>query len=251
MQWLCVAPHWQQDANGQATLGGTVRDITRTKLHQNTTNKFTSKKNTILEILSHDLAGSFVMVQQLTGYVRDTLGNYANPQVPEMLNMVLDTSQRSVKLIHDLVNQEFLETTDIPLRRERVDLRERILQALEPAQYLKGSETQHLQVELPPEPVYAEVDIDKYLQVMGNLMLNAYKFTPDGGHITHYGAPHSDRRWHWHSGRVAAALVRAVYSGAPPGPTRRTHHRPRPATLQNHRGAARRRAQRRKRRRPG
>jgi two-component system sensor histidine kinase VicK len=184
IQWLCVAPHWQQDASGQASLGGTIRDITRLKLQQNTTNKFTSKKNTVLEILSHDLAGSFVMVQQLTGYVRDALGDHANPQVPEMLNMVLDTSQRSVKLIHDLVNQEFLETTEIPLRRERVDLRERIMQALEPAQYLKGSETQHLQVELPPEPVYAEVDIDKYLQVMGNLMLNAYKFTPDGGHIT-------------------------------------------------------------------
>jgi two-component system sensor histidine kinase VicK len=183
-QWLCVTPHWQQDASGQTSLGGSVRDITRGKLYQNTSDKFTSKKNTILEILSHDLAGSFVMVQQLTGYVRDALQDHPSTQVPEMLTMVLDTCQRSVKLINDLVNQEFLESTEIPLKRDRVDLRERIIMALEPAQYLKGSETLHLQVELPPGPVYAEVDINKYLQVVGNLMLNAYKFTPDGGHIT-------------------------------------------------------------------
>jgi two-component system sensor histidine kinase VicK len=183
-QWLCVTPHWQQDASGQASLGGTVRNISRSKLHKNNTDKFTSKKNTVLEILSHDLAGSFVLVQQLIGYVRDAVSNHDNPQVLEMLNMVLDTSQRSVKLIHALVNQEFLESTEIPLKREWVNLSERVMEALEPAQYLKGSETQHLQVELPSEPVYAEVDIDKYLQVLGNLMLNAYKFTPNGGHIT-------------------------------------------------------------------
>jgi two-component system sensor histidine kinase VicK len=183
-QWLCVTPHWLQDASGQASLGGIVRDISRSKLYQDNSDKFTSKKNTVLEILSHDLAGSFVMVQQLTGYVREGLRDHPNPQVLSMLDMVLDTSQRSVKLIHDLVNQEFLESTEIPLKREWVDLRERIIEALEPAQYLPGSETLHLQVELPPEPLYAEVDISKYLQVMGNLMLNAYKFTPDGGHIT-------------------------------------------------------------------
>lgn len=183
-QWLCVTPHWQQDAAGQVWLGGTVRDITRTKHYQDSSDKFNSKKNTVLEILSHDLSGSFVMVQQLTGYVRDALGNYANPQVPEMLNMVLDTSQRSVQLIRNLVDQEFLETTEIPLKRERVDLRERISEALAPAQYLPGGEALHLQVELPPKPVYAEVDVNKMLQVMNNLLLNAYKFTPDGGHIT-------------------------------------------------------------------
>jgi two-component system sensor histidine kinase VicK len=183
-QWLCLLPHWQQDATGGAVLGGTVRDITRSRSYQDNSDKFTSKKNTVLEILSHDLAGSFVMVQQLTTYVRDALREHPNPQVLEMLGMVLDTSQRSVNLINDLVNQEFLETTEIPLKRERVDLRERFVEALEPAQYLPGSEALHLKVELPPEPVYAEVDVNKFLQVMGNLMLNAYKFTPDGGHIT-------------------------------------------------------------------
>jgi two-component system sensor histidine kinase VicK len=182
--WLCLSPHWQQDADGHVVLGGTVRDSTRNRNYLDNSDKFTSKKNTVLEILSHDLAGSFVMVQQLTTYVRDALREHPNPQVLQMLGMVLDTSQRSVSLIHDLVNQEFLETTSIPLKRERVDLRERITEGLEPAQYLPGSAALHLQVELPPGPVYAEVDVNKFLQVIGNLMFNAYKFTPDGGHIT-------------------------------------------------------------------
>lgn len=76
----------------------------------------------VLEILSHDLAGAFIILQQLTDCVREELEDPTNPRVPEMLTLMRDTSQKSVAMIHDLVDQEFLESTSIPLRRERVDL---------------------------------------------------------------------------------------------------------------------------------
>ena len=183
-QWLCLLPSWQQDADGTIRLGGTLRDITTGKRAQQTTTKFSAKKNTVLEILAHDLAGAFVSLQQLTGYVREEMNTRVTPQVNEMLHMMQDTSQRGVQLIRDLVDQEFLESSTVALKRERVDLREIVQQCLAPFQRVSGRETQLLHLELPPEPVYADVDVSKLMQVVSNLIGNALKFTPDDGRIS-------------------------------------------------------------------
>ena len=192
-QWLCLTPHWYQDEAGHSFVSGSVRDISGDKEHRANSDKFNAKKNTVLEILSHDLAGAFVMLQQLTDYVQEEMGTPANAKVPEMLNLMRQTSQKSVAMIHDLVDQEFLETAAIPLRRERLDLRQHVQQSLEPFWRAPSYEARQLRFEAPAEPVYAEVDANKLLQVVSNLVTNALKFTPDEGHIVVTVDPQPER----------------------------------------------------------
>jgi len=182
-QWLCFTPYWYQDAAGQAFVSGSARDLSNEKAHRHNSEKFNAKKNTVLEILSHDLAGAFIILQQLTDYVQEEMGTPANAKVPEMLDLMRQTSQKSVAMIHDLVDQEFLESATIPLRRERVDLGQQVQLSLEPFRRAPGFVARQLRYEAPAEPVYAEVDPNKLLQVVSNLVTNALKFTPDEGHI--------------------------------------------------------------------
>lgn len=68
--------------------------------------------------------------------------------------------------------------------RERVDVAvalQPILEELQRGQSLLGHQ---FDCHLPPEPVYAALDVNKFTQVVNNLVSNAIKFTPDGGHIT-------------------------------------------------------------------
>ena len=192
-QWLCLTPHWYQDAAGQPFVSGSARDISAERAHRHNSEKFNAKKNTVLEILSHDLAGAFIMLQQLTDYVQEEMGSPAKANVPEMLNLMRQTSEKSVALIHDLVDQEFLESAAIPLRRERVDLSQQVAMSLEPFRRAPGFVGRPLRVETPAEPVYAEVDPMKLLQVVANLVTNALKFTPDEGQIVVKVEAHPER----------------------------------------------------------
>jgi two-component system sensor histidine kinase VicK len=60
-QWLCLTPGYEQTAEGQVLVGGTLRDIA----YQVNADAFNARKNAVLEILSHDLSGSFAMVSRL------------------------------------------------------------------------------------------------------------------------------------------------------------------------------------------
>lgn len=188
-QWFCLTPHWQQDAAGHVLLGGMLRNVSLDRQHRANSDKFNTKKNTVLSLLAHDLAGAFALLQQLTAFVEEEMSPQANEQIPQMLHLMQRTSAHSVQLIHDLVDQEFLESAGIPLKRERVDLCEKVQQCLEPFQRAPGAEARQLAVQLPAEPVYAEVDTNKLLQVVSNLVANAFKFTPDTGQVAVRVAP--------------------------------------------------------------
>ena len=58
----------------------------------------------MLEILAHDLAGAFALLQQLADVVHDETAGSDNPRVAEMLGLMQRTSRRSTQLTHDLID---------------------------------------------------------------------------------------------------------------------------------------------------
>jgi two-component system CheB/CheR fusion protein len=71
-----------------------------------------------------------------------------------------------------------------PLRRVHVDLRtiiEFAVSAIAPDLVRRGH---HLVVALPAEALFVEADVARLEQVFSNLLINAAKYTPDGGEIT-------------------------------------------------------------------
>jgi len=183
-QTLCLTPHFYRTAEGQALVAGSLRDISAAKRYQENADTFNTRKNATLEILSHDVSGAFVMVQQIAEFLREEVQAPADSRVLEMLRVLEATSRSSVKMIRDLVNIEFLASANTDLKRDRVEVGAVLRAPLEELQRGQALLGHRFAYSLPAEPVYAALDVNKMTQVLTNLISNAIKFTPDGGQVT-------------------------------------------------------------------
>ena len=181
-QWMRVSVCPQQLPGGARYLVGTVRDITREKEVIIVGEKFNTKKNATLEILSHDLAAPLALLQQLTEQLTWEMGDSSN-SAQEVLQLMQRTCTQGVNLIRDFVDNEFLESSSVVLRLERADLVAWLRTTMEEYQRSEQRLRLSFDVVAADEPLYISFDINKLQQVINNLVSNAIKFTPDGGHI--------------------------------------------------------------------
>jgi CheY-like chemotaxis protein len=91
--------------------------------------------------------------------------------------------QQLVRLVDDLLEVSRITTGKLRLRRERADLRQVALAALEAVEPLMRDRAHRLRVDLPPPGLTIEADPTRLAQVFLNLLNNAAKFTEPGGRI--------------------------------------------------------------------
>lgn len=84
------------------------------------------------------------------------------------------------RLVDDLLESARINFGKFSLQLARLDLREVVNQALQDTS-LRHDGRHRVEVQLPPDPVIVEGDRARLTQVIGNLVDNAMKFTPDDG----------------------------------------------------------------------
>jgi two-component system sensor histidine kinase VicK len=163
---------------------GTGEDITDQKEYHDNLHKFSSKKNSILEILAHDLAGPLATIQGLSTLLAKKEQINENKELGELIHLIGNTANSGVNLIRDFVKQEFLETSKVSLVKVRVDLIEKLRLIIEQYQNSQQQIAKTFYLETSSEKVFIAIDADKFVQAINNLISNAIKFTHDNGVIT-------------------------------------------------------------------
>lgn len=88
-----------------------------------------------------------------------------------------------VRLVDDLLDVSRITQGKIELRREPVDMKAVVDQAMELTKPLLDSRSRPVKLDLPAQPVMVWGDWVRLVQVVGNLLSNAAKFTPAEGLI--------------------------------------------------------------------
>ncbi len=137
-------------------------------------------KDEFLATLAHELRGPLAPL----AFVAEILKNEGDP---EALARARETLERQlgllVRLVDDLLDVSRITTHKLELRTETSLLQNAIRQAVELCRPLAEAARHDLVVDLPAEPIYLEADPARLVQVFGNLLNNACRYTEEAGTI--------------------------------------------------------------------
>ena len=138
-----------------------------------------------LAIVSHDLRNSLFSISVGAHLMRGGLsGNSVDPmRLLEILKTIEQGAAGMDRMISDLLDVERMSHDKLDLRLEKVNLLELLQECVDLFAHVASSKSFSMTVQGDPEPVFAELDHDRILQVLSNLVGNSLKFTPNGGAI--------------------------------------------------------------------
>lgn len=164
-----------------AYITGTAEDDTARKTSIFSMQKVNGWKNSNLEILAHDLRGPIGTVQMLSSVISKNLPE--NKEIQKMAHIIEDISKRNIILIQNLLTRETLDTAEVEISLERLDVVWEIRQAM--GIYIEAQKSIQKDISLTHshDHIFAEIDCMKFLQIINNLVSNALKFTDNNGRI--------------------------------------------------------------------
>jgi PAS domain S-box-containing protein len=163
------------------------------------------RKNEFLATLAHELRNPLAPIRYATAIMKTAQpGASAFAHAQGIIERQLGFMSR---LVDDLLDLSRISRGSIELRQENVRLSDLVSEAAEAMRAVIEAAQHKFDVVLPSADLMVHVDRTRIVQVIGNLLSNAAKYTPDGGAI---------RIAAWQEGKEAVIEVSDTGIGIPP-----------------------------------
>jgi signal transduction histidine kinase len=139
------------------------------------------RRDEFLAMLAHELRNPLAPIRN-AAYLLGTL-DYEDALFLKCRTMIDKQTRHVARLVDDLLDVSRLELGKVDLRAERVDVNDIIAAAVEACASITALHRHSVQLRPWPTPVIVNADPVRIEQVVVNLIVNATKFTPDGGRL--------------------------------------------------------------------
>jgi len=139
------------------------------------------RKDEFLAMISHELRNPLAAITNAVQIL--DLQKDEHPIQEKARTIIRRQAGNLVVLVNDLLEVSRILSGRIQLHQEDLDARGIAQQAVETARPLIDQNKHELTVSLPAEPVWLHADALRFEEVIVNLVNNAAKYTPEGGHI--------------------------------------------------------------------
>jgi len=156
-------------------------DITERKQAEDALKMADRSKYEFLAILAHELRNPLAPIRSAVQILQ--LKGTRGPESQWALSVIDRQVLQMARLIDDLVDIARVSSNRLELRKERVELAAVLRAAAETSAALLEAGGQHFALTVPAEPIHLNADPTRLAQAVANLLNNAAKYTPQGGHI--------------------------------------------------------------------
>jgi len=159
----------------------TFLDITERRRAEEEVREGSRRREQFLAMLSHELRNPLAAILSATRLLE---GAVVADTVRQEAGLVVERQAKHMaRLLDDLLDVARITRGRIVLRNERIDLRDTTRSAIEALGPFLDEHDSHLKVDLPEDPVPVIGDPARLQQIQANLLSNASKYSPRGGHI--------------------------------------------------------------------
>jgi PAS domain S-box-containing protein len=158
-----------------------VLEITDRKRAEEALEEVRRRKDAFLATLAHELRNPLAPIRGAVEVMRQAGNDVVSLEVAR--DIIDRQSGQMVRLIDDLMDISRITRDTLVLKRELAPLAPILEQAVEICRPLADAAQHELTVRVPAEPLLVDADTARLVQVFGNLLTNACKFTPRRGRI--------------------------------------------------------------------
>ena len=150
--------------------------------------KVEQERRSFVSNVSHELRTPLTSVKSYTESLID--GAWEDEEIaPEFLKVISTETDRMIRMITDLLNLSRMDQGKQDLNREFVSINELVAHIIDRFEMVLKSEQYRnkkytIERDFTQRTLWVEIDQDKFIQVIDNIMNNAIKYSPDGGKIT-------------------------------------------------------------------
>ncbi|HMA08453.1 MAG TPA: PAS domain-containing sensor histidine kinase, partial [Ramlibacter sp.] len=139
------------------------------------------RMNEFLATLAHELRNPLAPVRNALTLMQ--LEPMLSPTLRNSRDIIDRQISHLTRLVDDLLDVGRLNTGKVQLRREPVRMEELVSRSVETVRPVLEARSHQLSVSMPEQPVWVHGDPTRIAQILQNLLINAAKYTPDGGRI--------------------------------------------------------------------
>jgi signal transduction histidine kinase len=138
-------------------------------------------KDRIVSVVSHEIRTPLTSIRGSLGLIDGGLMGQVSPEAKRMISIAVESSERLMRLINDLLDVERIESGRRTLNLSSTPMNALLADAVTVMQPIADVRSVEIEFDAPPETVL--VDRDRILQVLTNLIQNAIKFSDPGSAI--------------------------------------------------------------------
>jgi signal transduction histidine kinase len=167
--------------NGQLTASNAELNEANTRLRE-----LAEMREEFLALTTHDLRSPLTVISGVISFFTSGRLGELSPEQKNMVQMMERNTQNLIELVNDLLDAAKLESGTLQLELVDVDLRALVGEICESFVQLTREKGLTLVLENAPAnlPNFVRADRAKLRRVIVNLLSNALKFTPKGGHVS-------------------------------------------------------------------